>query len=310
MGDRMQRLLGYILWVGVLSLVSGGHETHAQVPDDAPITIGVSPPRFELEIGDKPLNESLKVFNFGSTPSEIRVSVHDWDLDDQNQVRMIAPTEQSLDQWLLINPVVFTIPPGEYQTVRFSVRPKVQPTEGEHRAIIYFRQAPKQMVAEGNPMRIVGKLGVAVYGYVGDVERKGVVNALNVEMEDKMPLLRFDLSSQGSAHARMSGHYTIWPASIFPGADYTQVMDPAKVKELILPAGASATGWLPRMPVLPAQRRTLELPVAKELPPGNYVLDINGEFGGDPLDLAIPFTVELEPESSVVTASETSSDSE
>jgi len=45
------------------------------------------------------------------------------------------------------------------------------------------------------------------------------------------------------------------------------------------------------LPVLPGSRRQLVLQEQLTLAPGDYVLDINGDLSGTPVDLAAPFTV-------------------
>ena len=50
-------------------------------------------------------------------------------------------------------------------------------------------------------------------------------------------------------------------------------------------------GRLTNSPVLADTRRQLVMPIKKKLPPGNYILDINGELDGVPIDKGIPFTV-------------------
>ncbi len=256
----------------------------------SPITIAVSPPKFELAIGESPVNEALKVFNFGDEPAEIEVSVHHWSLDADNRVELLPPTEQSLDQWIVINPVRFAVPPGGSQTVRFSIRPKVRPEPGEHRAIVYLQQMPKVDPAAARSMQVVGRLGVAVYGYAGEVERRGEIHRVRVEAEGPVPLALFDVSSRGSAHVRMRGHYTVWPAGLYPGADATGPVA-TNGAEPDVPEGAIEVGYLPNLPVLPDSRRTLPLRIRRSLPPGNYVLDVEGELSGLPVSLGIPFAV-------------------
>ena len=292
-------LLAMTIWMGAATVVRA-QNTEASGP---PITIGVSPPRFELDIGKGPVNESLRVFNFGTEPARIRVNVHDWTLDEANQVQLVPPSEQSLEQWLIINPVAFELPPGEVQTVRFSVRPKVQPIEGEHRAIVYLEQEPRVIGtgSDGEPMRVVGKLGVAIYGYAGEVSRRGQLHGLQVDAERSVPTARFDLSSLGNAHVRLRGHYAIWPAGTYPGATET-IRQSEEQTELALPDGALEVGQLPQMPVLPDSRRTILVSGQQPLPPGNYVLDVNGEIAGEAIDVGIPFAVTA-PEPSAVGAS-------
>ena len=111
------------IWIAMAGVSAGELEPPAQ--------IAVSPSRFEVEIGPKPTTEAVTVMNLGKDPVTIMVTVASWDLDELNKVRILEPDEQSLDQWMVINPLRFTVPSGKSQTVRFSIRPKIRPLPGE-----------------------------------------------------------------------------------------------------------------------------------------------------------------------------------
>ena len=149
----------------------------AQEPSPPPPQVGISPTRFELEIGARPTLESFRVVNLGDDPLEIQISVAHWEMDENNQVTVVAPTEQSLDQWMVINPLRFTLPPRQTQAVRFSIRPRVEPEPGEHRAMIYLQQILPE--GGGTPgIRFRFQYGVTVYGYAGEVRRLGKLHAV------------------------------------------------------------------------------------------------------------------------------------
>ena len=84
-----------------------------------PARVAVSPSKFEIEIGAKPTTQALRLFNLGDERVEVQVTVATWELDEANRVQVVEPTEQSLDQWIVINPLRFEIPAHESQTVRF-----------------------------------------------------------------------------------------------------------------------------------------------------------------------------------------------
>ncbi len=257
----------------------------AQGPPSAPPQVAISPSRFELDIGPQPTTESVRIMNLGDAPIEVQVSVANWDLDEANQVRVLDPTEQSLDQWMTINPLRFTVAPRETQNVRFSIRPRVAPEPGEHRAMIYLDQILGDEPRAGMRMRF--QYGVAVYGQVGERLRKGTLHGIDVSAADGVLSARFDISSEGTAHVRMTGQYAIWPAEAYPGAAATGVYDSRNPP----PAAVVQVGNLPSLPVLPGYRRQLVLREQLTLTPGTYVFDINGDLSGMPLDQAVPFTV-------------------
>jgi hypothetical protein len=229
--------------------------------------------------------------NLGDGPVDVEVVVASWDLDESNQIRILEPNEQSLDQWIVINPLRFTVPGGESQTVRFSIRPRVRPEPGEHRAMIYFNQVLPEEERSQHIMRVKFSFGVAVYGLVGDVVRSGRLNDVHVDDGSNPLVARLDVSSDGSAHVRMTGQYAIYPADAYPGSDKTSWIQDQSPREIQVPELAVAAGMLPARPVLAATRREVLLQTRRELPPGDYVLDLNGDLEGEAIDVAIPFTI-------------------
>jgi P pilus assembly chaperone PapD len=263
--------------------------TAFQLPVSA-ISIGVSPPRFELKLDEKrPTTEVFRVINVGSKPATFKLYVQDWIFNEKNEIQPAPPSEQSLGKWIVVNPGQFTIPPGKSQTVRFSIRPRVKPQTGEHRTLIYVEELPD--TASDTPVRILGRYGVGVYAYVGEIKKVGVINSIAVDSKNTPVKATFDISSQGNAHVRMSGQYAIWQAAKYPGAKNTQqISDTGKPKSK-LPDGMVAVGILPSSPVLPDTRRQLILNISQQLAAGNYVLDLNGELSGVQIDKGINFTV-------------------
>jgi P pilus assembly chaperone PapD len=237
-----------------------------------PARVAVSPSRFELEIGSAPVREALRVFNFGSEPVEARVSVATWFLDDENQVQLVEPDEQSLETWMIFNPLHFTVGPGESQVVRFSIQPRVEPEPGEHRAMIYLDQVPPP--AQPGKVRVRFRFGVAVYAYAGEVTRRGELTALTVSPETNPPVAVVTVASRGNAHVRLDGSWAVWPAQKGRGSE-----DPLD------------TGSLPGAPILPGTTRDLRLTTSRSLTPGDYRLTIEGTLAGKPIAREIRFTV-------------------
>jgi hypothetical protein len=255
-----------------------------------PAQIAVSPSRFEVTIGAKPTTESVSLMNLSSEDVSIHVTTATWDLDEDGQVRLVEPNEQSLDQWMVINPLKFTVPAGGSQTVRFSIRPRVEPEPGEHRAMIYFNQVLPEL-EDKKIIRVQFNIGVAVYGLAGEVTRLGKLNQVDVVSGSNPLLARFDVSSEGSAHVRLDGQYAIYPQAKYPGREQTVRLAGTIRDDTELPEAVLFAGQLPARPVLPSTRRDIFLQLQRTLPPGNYVLDLNGSLPGNPFDLAIPFTI-------------------
>ncbi|MBD2387970.1 fimbrial biogenesis chaperone [Cylindrospermum sp. FACHB-282] len=253
--------------------------------------IGVTPSRFEMEINaNKTRSQAIRVLNLSSKSVVLKVSVSDWVLNEDNKLQLVAPTEQSLSQWIIFTPSKFTIPARSAQTIRFSIRPKVKPRLGEHRALLYLEEVnPDNQQSKG--VKVSGRLGVAIYGYVGDIKRVGVLNSVTVDTKPNSLKAIFDISSQGNAYVRLIGQYAIWLAAKYPGVQATKRVANLGKPEAKLPEAVLDAGLLPSLPILPNNQRKLQLPITKTLPPGNYVLDINGTLGGVVIKKGIPFTV-------------------
>ncbi|WP_341524938.1 fimbria/pilus periplasmic chaperone [Nostoc sp. UHCC 0302] len=261
------------------------------MPPATALNIGVTPSRIEVEINSsKTRTQAIRVLNPSSEPIEVKAVVRSWVMNEDNKLQEVAPSEQSLEQWIVFTPARFKIPAGGAQTLRFAIRPKVQPRSGEHRAVIYFEEVPPNNT-QSKGVRIIGRLGVVIYGYVGKVKRVGVINSVTVDTKLKDLSAVFDISNQGNGYVRLNGQYAIWPAAKYPGAEATKPLANLGKPEAKIPKFVLDTGSLPSSPVLPENRRQLRLPITKKLPPGNYVLDINGDLSGVQINKGIPFTI-------------------
>jgi len=274
-------------WLVLSILLLAGTAVQAAIP---PPMIAVSPSRFVLEIGSTPSVESMRVFNFGKKPMEVQVDLATWNLDEQNKVRLVEPNEQSLDQWMVINPLHFTIPPGKSQSVRFSIRPRVRPEPGEHRAMIYFNQVLSEEPSD-DPMRVKFRVGVAVYGTVGEVKRSGVLHSVELENGSNPVNAGLQISSVGTAHVRLDGHFSIWPASAYPGLDSNERLFNLDVPSAVRPEAVVQAANLPGIPVLAGNCRQIWFGTGKPLPAGDYILDLDFALGDNEYDRAMPFTV-------------------
>lgn len=261
------------------------------VASPAAAQLGLSPSRFDIELGPKPTTEAVRVFNFGKEPVDIQVSVVTWDLDEANQVRVLPPDEQSLDQWLVINPLRFSIDAQASQTVRFSIRPRVEPEPGEHRAMIYFRQLPPPTPSKG--ARFLYNVGIAIYAQVGVTTR--LIEIGEVKLENQAVL--FEMSSVGTANARFEGQYSLWPFDQYPGVEATDLFEEIEAEGWQPPEPIIEVGKLPTTPVLPGTTRTLALTLETALDPGRYVIDLNGQLGDEQINRPFELMVEAEDSS-------------
>ncbi|KAF3889046.1 MULTISPECIES: fimbrial biogenesis chaperone [Nostocales] len=260
------------------------------IPIATAMEVGVSPPRFEIEFNNKTRTQSLNVTNLSSKPVEMKAYVRTWTTTEDNKFQEAQSTEQSLDRWIVFTPSRFTIPPRSSQTIRFEIRPKVKPSPGEHRAVLYLEEVPPGG-EDSQAVVAIGRLGVVIYGYSGEIKRVGALNSVRVDTKPNGATAVFDISSTGNAHVRVKGQYAIWSAAKYPGAAATKALPDVENPQAKLPENVLNAGLLDFSAVLPGTRRQLLLPISKKLPPGKYVLDINGDLSGTRIDQGIPFTI-------------------
>ena len=105
--------------------------------------VGFSPQYYDLPLDEAQKTHAFRLFNQTKDPKQVRVSVVNWDFDDHGEIRIRPGNDSSLDQWVVVNPVDFNIPAGQTQAVRFSVRPAVELSPGEHRAMLVFDEVPQ-----------------------------------------------------------------------------------------------------------------------------------------------------------------------
>lgn len=234
--------------------------------------LAISPSRIEMS-PDKKATESITVLNLGSTPMQVEVYVQNWDFDANNNYRALPPNEQSLDQWLIINPVRLTIPAKSQQTVRLAVRPRVKPDDGEHRAMVFFRQLNDQ----GKGLNYKFNVGVPIYAYFGEVKRQ--VDLLGMEFDPIKLQFVFDIASKGNAYVRPEGVFIAMKASE-AGSD-EEILKRLNLNKLSVDGlGALASGKLSVKPVFAGTRRQVTSPVPiKEILNESYVVAIKATVG-------------------------------
>ena len=234
--------------------------------------LAISPSRLEMN-PEKKATESITVLNLGSKPMQVEVYIQNWDFDNNNNYRALPPTEQSLDQWLIINPVRLTIPAKSQQTVRLAVRPRVKPEAGEHRAMVFFRQLNEQ----GRGLNFKFNVGVPIYAYFGEVNREAEL--LGMEFDPIKLRFIFDIASKGNAYVRPEGVFVAMKASE-AGSD-EDILKRLNLNTMTVDGlGALASGKLAAKPVFAGTRRQVTSPVPiKEILNESYVVAIKATIG-------------------------------
>lgn len=261
-----------------------------QVPAITP-RLGISPPRIEIELDDSGLaNGEFTILNLSSRDMPLALSVVHWDLDDDSQVRTIPPTEQSLDQWLVINPLQFVIPASGSQTVRFGVRPRVRPEAGEHRAMVYISEQAADATDGGLNVRL--NYGLPIYANASETLRLPIIHDVSLEPLPGAFAVTLDVENRGNAYVRPGGHIGVWSQDDYPG-DFRAIQwleaDADGRAELLIEEPV-VTGRLLSQPVLGGSRRQQVSRVPRGVAPGAgaQVVVVTGAIEGQPIRATFP----------------------
>jgi fimbrial chaperone protein len=242
--------------------------------------LSVYPTLFELDLAAGAVNESITVKNLKKRPVTMRVELYPWTFDEKDEFKLVPPSPNTLDQWMLVNPLRFTIAPGGQQTVRFAIRPRVRPEPGEHRAILYLiEEADPGIKAEG--VQILARYGIGVYAYAPPVVHESKLTIFSCDLSTKR--LTVCVKNQGNVHARLRGRYVIWKKKGFPGLEAMRKL-PETFAPDRKPDGLASSGILAGDPVLPGRERrySLKLDIPKE--GGPYVVAVVAELDGQPVE--------------------------
>jgi len=242
---------------------------YAVVPPKA--KIGVSPSRFELLYDNKRKTNVITLINYSNKKITAEISLSNWTLEN-GQIKNIAPTPQSLDQWILITPVRFTIKPNDTKTIRFAIRPRTKPTSGEHRAMIWIDEILPEGDSEG--IRFKFQLGVPVYLNVPPTYAKGLLNQITTTVGKESIDVTLALQNRGNVHDRLTGSISLWKAS----SNISKAQRDNIVKKDLKNKALISTITLPAGPVLPKLKAKDILSIPKPKRKGKYLLYLKGHF--------------------------------
>ena len=265
----------HILSIFLMSILT------AALPAQA-FEIAVSPSRFEIAVDEGRQTHAIEILNTSKRDVTININVENFDLDDNNKVRVVPPTEQSLDQWIVINPLTLTLPQNGRRAVRFAIRPQVRPEPGEHRAVIFLNEGETKLAQNGAKVRF--RIGVVVYAQVGEYDRTAVLH--DVTPDARTVLL--DIETIGNAHARFRGGYAVWSDVAYPGDDAARAATERALQQRtgrqpLNVTGAALSGLLVETPVLPGARRRVQQPIDLAVVPGGKRLFLFGKLGDTPI---------------------------
>lgn len=254
-------------WLSPLSATSDPTAAADQQVSAVPVRtqVGISPQLFEVSLDEPLATHAYRLHNLGQRDVRARVRVVHWTLDENGQMVELPTSDESIDRWLVVNPLQLDLPAGETRAVRFSFRLARPMPPGEHRAALVFEEVPGERGdAGGGTLSLSTRFRItsAIYATTGEIVRGGEIESLALSARE----LSVTARGEGNGHARFTARYQI----LREGAE-----------EVL------AEGELERVPVLPGLRRPVRtaLPEGVELPAGRYRVRIDGQLGASPVRL-------------------------
>lgn len=245
------------------------------------VEFAVAPGRVFVDFTSGRGQGRLEVSNRSGSDMSLTIGVADFALNAENRVVRTPTTVASFSNWLVVNPAALEVPSGQTRTVRFAVRPLGEPRTGEYKALVTFDQANAGRIENG-AVSFGVSLGVPIYATYGDVERAGVLNGVSAAGG----ALVFDVSSTGTAHARLAGFWAAFGGG-YPGdARVREAMGADDPQAALSALGARAFGRLPNTAVFPGERRRLS---AGEGVGGSGTVFVYGALGDAPLERSLRY---------------------
>ena len=266
--------------LALLGLLSGV-SIHASAQESQAISpslsarMAISPPRIELQLSESgQANGEFAIINVSDRPLAVELSIFNWTLDESNSTKIIPPTPQSLDQWLIVNPLKVDIPANSNQTIRYGIRPKVKPELGEHRAIIYIKELPDQTQPESQGVQFRLTYGLPIYANVGKVTRQANIQDSQLLFQDSDKIIfTLDISNPGLYYVRPSGLIGVWQQERYPGDEAADdyLFEALSSAQADFPNKPAIEKYILNKPVLPKhQRQQNTILLINELSAGSY----------------------------------------
>jgi hypothetical protein len=233
--------------------------TPSASPEPGRINLGITPLRVDLGVQSGiEMSQPVRITNSGQSSVQIRGTVMDWTLTPEGEIVYRKRGEEAwgCGKWIQINPVEFSLPPGQTQLIRYTMSaPKGAPPGGYHCVIAFDTLPPTRTSVEG-PMGVINlvRMLTAIYATIGKPEVEAKISRLELEPRTGKGARGYDLLTEfqntGTTHYRVDGAVELLGA------------DGRKLKEF-------SYG---NLPVLPKTPRISRFDVPENLPPGVYRL--------------------------------------
>ncbi|MCP2521019.1 hypothetical protein NLD30_11330, partial [SCandidatus Aminicenantes bacterium Aminicenantia_JdfR_composite] len=229
-------------------------------------SILISPVRFIFSVSPGKLyTDAIRVRNMANAKVYVKVYPSDFTINEEGSLMFYDPgtIKNSVSPFIRINPTFFKLEPDEEKWVRFTVRmPKN--FNGELHGMIFFQTVPSGYEkARGHQVFLSTRLGAVVYASTkGKIEKKVEILDFYLKENLKKESIEYSilLKNKGNVHIRPKGNLIILNSE-------REKVFKAKINEYA-------------SPVLREQIRIFRGEIGKDLPPDNYRLIAEIDYGG------------------------------
>lgn len=240
-------------------------------------TLGVEPPVLlkEAKPGEV-LTQTLTVYNVGTRPVRVRVSLGDWTYDPMGKIQFL-PTgtlKESASPWATFSPAEFLLEPKQSRPLTYTLTVPKDVVSGTHWGIL-FLESEDPNPPPGVPLATFRvRMAHVFYVNIGPLTSGGrITGIVPSPPKDPQEPYRFAIQYQntGNTAQKLSGRFEVRDSMGRKVAE-------AEVEEVV---------------VLPGQVRILPVILVGPLPAGNYTALAILNYGDPTKDVAadLPFTL-------------------
>ena len=202
------RLLTAIVAFGTVQGLGNIHRVQAA-------SFQVSPSRFEFSL-ERRFTDFFIVTNNSDRALRLRVYPMFMHRDGTGKLVELQGHPYDMSPWLVLNPRLVRLQPGDRRIVRFSVRPPAELDEGEYRTVLLFEElpgaptrsqpGPQQEGQQGLQLRLklLTRLGVSIYGLKGERRNDVAFVRGKTTIESDRALFTGNFTNRGNAHVLLS----------------------------------------------------------------------------------------------------------
>lgn len=174
----------------------------------------ISPSRFEFSL-ERRFTDFFIVTNNSDRALRLRVYPMFMHRDGTGKLVELQGHPYDMSPWLVLNPRLVRLQPGDRRIVRFSVRPPAELDEGEYRTVVLFEELPgaptrsqpsPQESQQGLQLRLqlLTRLGVSIYGLKGERRNNVAFVRGKTTIESDRASFTGYFTNRGNAHVLLS----------------------------------------------------------------------------------------------------------